>query len=119
MSSLSGVNRLSSERYECLSCNQEYSDDEVRDTWKCPECADYIHVYAEDEETGTRIVLLRKAAREVVKGDLVHLHGGLTEEPYQVLGVNDRGAKIGLGLKGYRELKIDPDAPVNLRTGAW
>ena len=118
MGSLGHVNRLEHERYECHSCNREYEDDEVRNTWKCPACADYVHVYAEDE-TGTRIVLLRKAAREVEKGDLVHLPGGLTGQSYMVLGINNRGAKLGLGLQEYGEFKIAPGEPVNIRTGAW
>lgn len=117
---MSGVNRLPSERYECPSCEQAFDDDEVRNAWKCPKCGGYISVYAEDLETGTRIVLIRKQAKEVEDGDLVHLPGMLTEESYLVLGVSKlSNGKLGIGLKGYAQYKVMPDDPVNIRVGAW
>ena len=84
-----------------------------------PICGEYIFVYAEDEETNTKIVIIRKRASEVEAGDLVYLHGQLTEKPYQVLGVNDLGGKLGIGLKGYGQLKVSPDDPVNCGWGTW
>ena len=119
MHSLASVNRLHKERFECHECEKTYSDDEVRNTWKCPDWGAYIHVYAEDEETNTKIVLIRKRASEVEEGDLVHLPGGLTNDPYLVLGVNDLGSKLGIRLKDYGQYKVAPDGPINCRTGAW
>lgn len=117
---MSGVNSLLKERYTCLRCEKAFTREEVRRTWKCPVCTDeYIHVYAEDEESGTRIVLTRKAASEVSIGDLVHLPGMLAKEAYRVLGINTRKDKIGLGLEGYGEVRFDPDGPVNCREGSW
>lgn len=119
MKSLSGVNRLSKERCECNNCDRELSVDEVKHTWKCPSCGEHLHIYAEDDETGTKIVLIRKAAREIEKGDLVHLPGGLTKESYMVLGVSEIGQQLGIGLKGYGQLKVLPSEPINCRVGAW
>jgi ribosomal protein L37AE/L43A len=119
MKSLSGVNRLPEERFECHDCEREFTDDEVRDTWKCPLCEAYIHIYAEDAETHTKIVLVRKAAQEIQVDDLVHLPGMLTKKPYLVLGVNQLRGQLGIGLKEYGQYKVSPDAPVNCRVGAW
>lgn len=120
MSRMGEVNRLPKERYECLDCESEFEDEKVSDTWKCPNCGDYIGVYAEDERTGTRIVLIRKPANEVKTGDRVHLHGMLTGESYSVLGVSKlNNGKLGIGLKGYGQYKIAPNDPVNCRIGSW
>jgi len=117
---MSGVNRLPSERYECPRCDEAFEDEEVRDTWKCPKCSGYISVYAEDVETDTRIVLIRKQASEVQKGDLVHLPGMLTKEPYLVLGISQQNnGKLCIGLKQYGQYKVLADEPVNCRIGAW
>lgn len=117
---MGGVNRLSNERYDCPQCTQSFTDNEVRDTWKCPDCGGHIHVYAEDEETDTRIVLIRKRACEVEPGDLVHLPGMLAQSPYRVLGVSKLGGgKLGIGLKGYTQYKLGPNEPVNCRIGSW
>lgn len=121
MRKMGGVNRLPSERYECPACKQAFDDEEVRNTWKCPKCDGYISVYAEDVDTGTRIVLVRKQAKEVGPGDLVHLPGMLTKACYEVLGVSElSNGKLGIGLKGYTQYKVLPDEPVNCRIGgAW
>ncbi|MDQ7954767.1 MAG: hypothetical protein RET84_02605 [Pseudomonadota bacterium] len=76
-------------------------------------------MYAEDAGHGVRIVLTRKAASEIVPGDVVHLDGQLTKEPYMVLGINQRKGLLGIALKGYGEVQIHPDAPINCREGAW
>lgn len=119
VASLEGVNRLSCEKFTCHQCEKNYSDDDVRKTWRCPDCGDYIYIYAEDADSNTRIVLLRKRASEVTEGDMVHLPGSLTKECNQVLGVRVIGNKLGLGLKGYGTYKISPEDPVNIRTGSW
>lgn len=113
MTSMGGVNRLHKERFECHKCNKSFTDLEVRDTWRCPDCDEYIFVWAEDGATNTRIVLIRKRASEVKKGDLVYLHGRLTEKPYKVLGVTFVAPKLGIGLEGYGQRKVSPDDPVN------
>lgn len=118
MRSLRGTNRLPNERLQCLDCDATLSD-EVRETYRCPECGEYVHIYAEDAETGTKVVLLRKRSTEVRVGDLVHLPGQLTKDCYSVLAVNDRGDKVGLALKGYGEYKVSKEDGVNIRTGSW
>ena len=112
------MNRLENERLECHSCDTTLGDD-VRDTYRCPHCNDYVHIYAEDVQTGTRIVLLRKRATEVNVGDLVHLPAMLTKDCYTVLAVKDHGTKVGLALKGYREYKIPKADGVHIRDGSW
>jgi ribosomal protein L37AE/L43A len=119
MSLMSGVNRLSSERFECHECEKELSNEEVQNTWKCPVCKSLIHVYAEDFESKIKIVLLRKSASEIEVADLVHLPGGLMKESYRVLGINKRGNKLGLSLEGYGQYLVSPKEPINCRTGAW
>jgi predicted RNA-binding Zn-ribbon protein involved in translation (DUF1610 family) len=118
MSSLRGVNRLGNELLECHNCDKALGDT-VRDTYRCPECGDYVHVYAEDVKTATKIVLLRKRATEVEEGDWVYLPGMLTKNPYLVLAVRDRGDMVGLALKNYREYKVAKEDGVNIRVGSW
>ncbi|ORU94501.1 MAG: hypothetical protein A6F72_08840 [Cycloclasticus sp. symbiont of Poecilosclerida sp. N] len=119
MSLMSSVNRLSSEKFKCHECEVDLSNDEVQHTWKCPTCKSLVHIYAEDIESKTKIVLLRKPASEIEDGDLVHLPGGLTKKSYRVLGVNKKGDKLGLGLEGYGQYLVSPEEPINCRTGAW
>ena len=115
----SNVNRLPNEKYECHKCEKTYLSEDVQDTWKCPACGSLIHIYAEDPDTKTKIVLLRKFAREIGEGDMVHLPGGLTKESYRVLGINKKGNKLGIGLEGYGQYLVSPLEPINCRTGAW
>lgn len=120
MNNMSCVNRLPSERYECPTCVQVFDDEDVQDTWKCPKCGGYISVFAEDVATDTRIVLIRKQAKEVEPDDLVYLPSMLTKESFLVLGISElRNGKLGIGLKGYTQYKVLPDAPVNCQIGAW
>jgi ribosomal protein L37AE/L43A len=74
MSRMGSVNRLASEVYKCDACERVYADQDVRDTWKCPECGKYIYIYGEDKETNTKIVLIRKRARRrlVIANDPRH-----------------------------------------------
>ncbi|MDD5214708.1 MAG: hypothetical protein PHQ03_04095 [Methylococcales bacterium] len=119
MASLAGINRLEKEKFECHNCKKEFSDDEIRDTWKCPKCGGYVLIYAEDEETNTKITLIRKVANEVKVGDLVHLPGGLTEESYQVLDIKNYGSKLSIALKNHGVHKVSLNEPINCRVGAW
>lgn len=118
MNKMSCVNRLPSERYECPTCEQVFDNEDVQDTWKCPKCGGYISVYAEDVATDTKIVLIRKQAKELELEDLVYLP--LNTKSYMVLGINKlRNGKLGFGLKGYTQYKLLPDEPVNCQIGAW
>jgi len=121
MRSMSYVNRLPTEIFKCVICTKEFTYDEVKDTWKCPECGDPIYIYAEDLETATRIVLIRKNADELVKGDLVHLSGRLTESPYSVIGINSNSPekKLSVGLKGYGSYNFSKEESINCRVGKW
>ncbi|MGZ8923451.1 MAG: hypothetical protein ACXW0M_08870 [Methylosarcina sp.] len=120
MSRMGGVNRLPKERYEYPHCERDFEDQEVRNTWKCPNCGGYIWVYAEDEETATRIILIRKPAKEVVPEDRVHLPGMLTGGSYCVFGISElSNGKLGIGLHGYGQYKVLPNEPVNYRMGSW
>lgn len=118
MKSLSSAIRWDNEAYACHQCDVSFESVEVENTWKCPCCGSLIHIYAEDKESNTKAVLLRMAAKEVEAGSLVILPGD-RETTYWLLGVNKRGAKIGFGLKGYGEIKFNPEEPVTCRTGAW
>lgn len=50
---------------------------------------------------------------------MVHLPGDLTKKPYIVLGINDLGNKLGIGLKDYGQYKVAPDHPINCHHGSW
>lgn len=117
MNSMSKVNRLPVEKYSCSSCDIELNDDEVRNSWRCPECKDFVRIWAYDPVTDTKITLIRKRADEVEKYDCIHLPGELTGDCYLVLGTSKLREKIGIGLKGYGQYKLLPDQPVNCRTG--
>lgn len=119
MSRTSSVNKLYTEIYKCTNCDKEFIFNDIKKKWKCPECDDYICVYVEDKESNTRIVLIRKKACDLEKGDFIHLPGGLADSPYQVLGVNILGKKLGIGLKGYGQFKVFPGDTINCRMGAW
>ena len=120
MAKMKNISRLPSESYQCPECEGVYENEDVQDTWCCPNCNDPIYVYAEDIETDTRIVLIRVAASKIEEGMMIHLPYQLTKESYQVLGVNllDNG-KLSIGLKGYGAYKVSPADPVNCRMGAW
>ncbi len=120
MNSMSDVNRLKSELYECHTCERTLNVEDVENTWKCPDCKIRICIYGEDKETNTRITLERKRASEIETKDLVHLHGGLTGEAYSVLGISKiKNNKLGLGLKGWGRWIVHPDETINCRTGSW
>jgi len=117
MSRMSGVNRLPVEKYSCPNCETGLDDDQVCHSWRCPECNDYVHVWAHDPDTDTKITLIRKRGDEIEEGDLIHLPGQLTKDCYLVLGTSQVKDKVGIGLKGYGQFKVLPDVPVNCRIG--
>lgn len=117
MSLMSGVNRLPIEKYSCPDCETDLQDDQVRSSWRCPDCNEYVHVWAHDPDTDTKITLVRKRADEVEEGDLVHLPGQLKKECFLVLGTSKVKEKIGIGLQGYGQFKVEPGEPVNCRIG--
>lgn len=120
MKSMGGVNRLPVEKYSCVDCEKDYNDEEVRNTWRCPVCNEYIYVYAEGyNDPNNHITIIRKRASEINKGDLVLLPGQLDGESYMVLGITPVKDKLGIGLKGYTQLKVNPEEPINCRVGSW
>ncbi|WP_075173750.1 hypothetical protein [Neptunomonas phycophila] len=117
MSKMSGVNRLEVEKYSCPDCEVDLNDEDVRNSWRCPKCNDFVHIWAHDPGTNTKITLVRKRADEVEEGDMVHLPGQLTKDCYWVLGISKVKSQIGIGLKGYGQYKLAADEPVNCRIG--
>lgn len=120
MGLMAGVNRLPVEHFVCWFCEEDRTDAKVRSTWKCPKCQNHVHIHAEDPETGTKITLIRKRGDEVEAGDLVHLPGQLAKDCHEVLGVSKVKGKIGIGLKGYGQYRVQPGEAVNCRIGgSW
>lgn len=117
---MKNVSRLPSERYECVSCDKEFVNEDVQDTWSCPNCNEPVYIYAKDEESETKIVLIRVTASEIKTDNIIHLPFQLTGEAYRVLGVNKlaRG-QLGIGLEGYGQYKCSEDQPINQRIGGW
>ena len=117
------ISYFAEEKYQCHSCRKdkiERSDVDI--TWCCPDCGQYIYIYASDEES--RGVFIRKRATEIVKGDLVRPNHFKLEEHYQVLGINalttkKHIGKLGLGLKGFRQEIVEPNDFISCRVGAW
>jgi hypothetical protein len=114
------VEVMPKERYFCGSCDVEFRGDEINRNWKCLHCERYLHIYGEETISGIKRILIRKEAREVKKGDLLHLPSGLLDDCYLVLGVNSLGKKLGIGLQGYGAFKASPGEFLNCRIGgSW
>lgn len=117
MTRMSGVNRLPIEQYSCPNCETDLNDAQVRHSWRCQKCNEYVHVWAHDPDTDTKITLIRKRGDEIEEGDLVHLPGQLTKDCHWVIGTSKVKDKIGIGLKGYGQFKVLADEAVNCRIG--
>ena len=116
------VSFFESEIYSCPCSDNEYKREEVEGSWLCPSCNEHIYIYASSSEE--RGVFLRKKGSEIVAGDLVRPDGFGVNENYEVLGVKelttkaDKG-KVGLGLKQYRQIAVNPDDYIACRIGGW
>jgi ribosomal protein L37AE/L43A len=114
MKSMGSINRLTVEIYTCVTCEKNYDDEDVRHTWKCPKCNNYIYIYAEGHvDPDNHIVIIRKRASELEKGDLFLMPGNLDGNSYMVLGIAELKNKLGIGLQGWGQYKLHPDDPVN------
>ncbi|CDH00398.1 hypothetical protein [Xenorhabdus bovienii] len=114
------VIRFSKEIYKCPQNGDEYQYSEVENDWKCPHCGNSISIYAEEHDTKNRGVFIRKRADEVGKGELVKPNGMLLNQNYMVLGVTElKNGKLGIGLKQYTQIKLDPNDCVTCRVGGW
>lgn len=117
------VSYFAEEEYQCHFCNKEKIElSDVDSTWRCSDCGEYIFIYASDEES--RGVFIRKKATEIIKGDLVRPDHFKLEEHYLVLGINTLTAKkhiakLGLGLKGFRQVIVGLNDFISCRVGAW
>lgn len=109
------------ERYEC-NCVNHPTKESIGNSWICNDCNEYINIYA--EESGERCVFIRKLAKDIAVGDLVWFESLKFDEFHQVLGVNELTSKadigkLGIGLKGYGQLKVKPEDIIPCRIGAW
>ena len=119
MRSMKGINRLAWETYWCPDCEAMRDLDAVESSWTCPECGENIVVRAKSNDGTENIAIIRKRASELVKDDFLLLPGRLDKQSYRVLGVSQVKDKLGVGLEGYGQYKIDPADPVNCRVGSW
>lgn len=119
MRSMHGINRLSNESFRCDTCEVDHVLEDVKHDWKCPTCREYIQVLAANADGSERLVIVRKRASELKVGDLLLMPGNLDGKSYQVLGVTPIKGRLGIGLRGWGQYKIDADEPVNCRVGAW
>jgi len=103
----------------CPECESTKISDEVEDTWRCPKCKSLIHVHIECQTTGDRIALIRKQASELDEGDLFLFNGKLNKESYLILGIKTSKNQLAIGLKGWGQVKLTPNTPVNCRIGMW
>lgn len=112
--------KFSSETYKCPENGDEYQSSEVENDWRCPDCRNYISIYAEEKGTGKRGVFIRKRADEVEEGDLLKPDGMLLNQHYMVKGITLlKNGKLGIGLKEYTQIKLEPDSCVACRVGGW
>ena len=119
MSRMSFVNRFYKEKYICIECEKSFKSEQVEDTWRCPICNNYIHIYAETEDGECRITLIRKKAKEVVEGDMYVFHGHQSEGGSHVFKVTIKNGTAHISIKGYGTKTDDAESPVNLQTGSW
>ncbi len=114
------VVRFSLEIYKCPENGDEYQLSDVENDWKCPHCDNYISIYAEDKNSGDRGVFIRKRADEVEESDLVKPDGMLLDQHFMVKGITLlNNGKLGIGLKEYTQIKVEPDSCVTCRVGGW
>ncbi len=116
------VNFFENEKYRCPSSSNEYKREDVENSWLCPDCGEHVYIYASSSED--RGVFIRKKGSEIVEGDLVRPDGFGINDNYEVLGVKklttkaDNG-KVGLGLKQYRQIAVNPQDFIACRIGGW
>lgn len=112
--------RMLGEFYHCDCKEDQYTLEEVCDTWTCPDCGDHITIYAENAAANDKGVFYRKRAKYVETGDLVKPAGFDIDKSFEVLGISEgKGGKLNFGLKGYTRIPYDPEEWVSLRVGGW
>ncbi|WP_323660626.1 hypothetical protein [Pectobacterium versatile] len=112
------VIRISGEIYKCPENGTTHDYENVRDTWKCPDCDEYIKICVKNTNTGEQATFIRKRADEVKVGELVKPMGGVMTDYNEVLGIDQlKNGKFGFGLKGLGRRYFDPDEFITCRTG--
>lgn len=111
--------RMPGETYSCASCDDKSFDySEACQNWRCPDCDDYIHIYAEDTAASDKGDFYRKRADEVMLYELVKPGRMRISCSYAVKGITPLGnGKLGFGLTDYGRLVLEKDDWVTVRIG--
>lgn len=105
-------------QYKCSACNEFYEDIEIlaANSWKCPECGEYIRIAAPDLNTGH--TLIRKSVTELKPNDLVHMLGA--EDTYAVITTEKSGKnQVSVALKGFGKKRFNTTDFVNVVDGGY
>lgn len=106
------------EKYKCPYCNKIFDDFDtlIDNSWKCPNCKEYIHIAAPN--LGCGHTLIRKSVSELKKYDSVHLQGG--DDFHDVIAIKkDNTTKIRVALKNYGQLTFDATDFVSVVIGGY
>lgn len=111
------VHRFPFERYACPNCEHENLDELTVDrSWRCPDCNNFIWIYAGYSVPDDEGIYVRKRADEVNRNE--RMKPNSSDETYRVLGINQlESGKLGFGLEGFGQFKREKDDCVTLRVG--
>ncbi|HEA3089000.1 TPA: hypothetical protein RVR74_001288 [Aeromonas salmonicida] len=114
------INYFPEEEYWCADCEDEYEHEDIKVDWCCPTCNQSIHIHARetiDENEGT---FIRKQAYQIAIDDYVRPDHMSIDECYYVIGIKKltdkkNNGKLGIGLKGYTRINVEPSKWISCR----
>lgn len=104
--------------YKCPCCNKFFNDVDflIENSWKCPDCKEYIFIAAPD--LGHGHTLIRKPVRELEQYDIVHLPG--SEEIYEVIAIEYKSnGDVRVALKNYGSVTLNPTDFISVINGGY
>jgi DNA-directed RNA polymerase subunit RPC12/RpoP len=114
---LSNITRFPHEYFYCWPCEARWQEQDIQQTWRCPDCNAIISIYGRSEDD--RISVKRKRADELEEYDLFVFPASLTEPGNLVLDVTPKGSKVRVALKGHSVQVFENGEPVTTREGIW
>lgn len=113
------VNYLPNEVYFCNCNGKEYTREEIKTDWNCPDCNEYIHIQSTDTEYKITGVFIRKKAKDICINDIVRPDCHRIDDCYEVLGTHvlkgKKAGKVGIGLKEFRMIELLPEQYISCK----
>ena len=106
------------EEYFCQSCNSYTTKNEVKESWKCPECGNYIEIRVKTEKLDNSCFRIPIGELEI--GDIVLMER--SDKFREVLGVSDsfkNNQDLFIGLKEYGSITAPKKNKILKLHGAW